>query len=51
LYAGLGAVIGLGANPRASLDGSRTFAMDEEDHGGYRRIMRQNLVSFGRRPR
>jgi 7,8-dihydropterin-6-yl-methyl-4-(beta-D-ribofuranosyl)aminobenzene 5'-phosphate synthase len=51
LYAGLGAVIGLGPNPRASLDGSRRFAMDEEDLGGYRRIMRQNLISFGRRPR
>ena len=51
LYAGLGTVIGLGANPRASLDGSRRFAMDEEDLGGYRRIMRRNLVSFGRRPR
>jgi 7,8-dihydropterin-6-yl-methyl-4-(beta-D-ribofuranosyl)aminobenzene 5'-phosphate synthase len=51
LYAGLGAVIGLGANPRASLDRSRTLAFDAEDRGGYRRIMRQNLVSFGRRPR
>jgi 7,8-dihydropterin-6-yl-methyl-4-(beta-D-ribofuranosyl)aminobenzene 5'-phosphate synthase len=51
LYAGLGAVIGLGPNPRASLDGSRRFAMDEEDLGGYRRIMRQNLIWFGRRPR
>ena len=51
LYAGLGTVIGLGANPRASLGASRRFAMDEEDRSGYLRILRRNLVSFGRRPR
>jgi 7,8-dihydropterin-6-yl-methyl-4-(beta-D-ribofuranosyl)aminobenzene 5'-phosphate synthase len=51
LYAGLGTVVGLGRNPRASLDGPQRFGMDEEDLGGYHRIMRENLVSFGRRPR
>jgi 7,8-dihydropterin-6-yl-methyl-4-(beta-D-ribofuranosyl)aminobenzene 5'-phosphate synthase len=47
LYAGLGAVIGLGANPRASLDGAQTFAMSEHDLHDYHRIMRRQLISFG----
>jgi 7,8-dihydropterin-6-yl-methyl-4-(beta-D-ribofuranosyl)aminobenzene 5'-phosphate synthase len=51
LYAGLGTVIGLGANPRATLEGARNFAMSEEDLGDYRRNMRRNLVSFGRHSR
>ena len=49
LYAGLGMVIGLGANPRASLDDSRRHAMDQDDLRIYHATMRRNLISFGRR--
>ena len=51
LYAGLGTVIGLGANPRASLDEHQKHAMSRDDLQDYRQIMRRNLVSFGRNKR
>jgi 7,8-dihydropterin-6-yl-methyl-4-(beta-D-ribofuranosyl)aminobenzene 5'-phosphate synthase len=49
LYAGLGTVVGLGANPRSSLDDGRRHAMDQEDLRDYQEIKRRNLISFGRR--
>ena len=49
LYAGLGSVIGLGAKPRAGLQERGRQTMDPEDLQGYRRIMRQTLISFGHR--
>ena len=49
LYAGLGTVVGLGANPRSSLDNGRRHAMDQEDLRDYQEIKRRNLISFGRR--
>jgi 7,8-dihydropterin-6-yl-methyl-4-(beta-D-ribofuranosyl)aminobenzene 5'-phosphate synthase len=48
LYAGLGSVIGLGANPRADLGGGATFAMDQDDIRTYRDVMRRELIAFGR---
>lgn len=51
LFAGLGAEVGLGPNPRASLEKSSKFSMGAGDFGAYREIMRRNLVSFGGRPR
>lgn len=48
LYAGLGAVIGLGAKPRAELGGGPTLAMDQEDLRIYRDIRRRDLIAFGR---
>jgi 7,8-dihydropterin-6-yl-methyl-4-(beta-D-ribofuranosyl)aminobenzene 5'-phosphate synthase len=38
LYAGLGTTLGLGANPRAHLDGDGTAGMDESDLRGYRAL-------------
>jgi 7,8-dihydropterin-6-yl-methyl-4-(beta-D-ribofuranosyl)aminobenzene 5'-phosphate synthase len=49
LYAGLGTIIGLGANPRASLDDGRRHVMDQEDLRNYHEIKRRNLISFGSR--
>ena len=48
LYAGLGTVIGLGANPRADQGGGPTFAMEQDDIRIYREILRRDLISFGR---
>lgn len=49
LYAGLGSVIGLGANPRAALKERGRQTLEPADLQGYRRIMRQTLISFGHR--
>ena len=49
LYAGLGSVIGLGANPRAALKERGRQTMDPEDLQRYRWIKRQTLISFGHR--
>lgn len=52
LYAGLGSVIDLGANPRrASMDRLERQAMDSQDVGAYRKIRRDMLINFGSRAR
>ena len=42
LYAGLGTTLGLGANPRADLDGGAAYAMDESELRGYRALIAQS---------
>lgn len=52
LYAGLGSVIDLGANPRrASVDRLERLAMDGQDVDAYRKIRRDMLINFGSRAR
>jgi len=48
IYAGLGTAIGLGSNPRADLIPSTRYAMGSEDLQGYRTVLRQSLIRFGR---
>lgn len=50
VYAGLGSVIGLGANPRADAGTKTRFALDAAERRQYRQIMRQTLIRFGRPP-
>ncbi|HEX2841265.1 MBL fold metallo-hydrolase [Hyphomicrobium sp.] len=48
LYAGAGATIGLGANPRADAGPTTRYALRDEDLLTYRTVMRNSFLRFGR---
>lgn len=48
VYAGLGTTIGLGANPRAELTPVSRYALSAGDLQGYRTVLRESLIRFGR---
>ncbi|MBA2126970.1 MBL fold metallo-hydrolase [Hyphomicrobium methylovorum] len=50
IYAGVGATIGLGSNPRAEGLSTVRHAMATGELQTYRQAMRDNLIRFGRRP-